>query len=221
LFCLTEEEQAIARGIAPDTASFLLTHHAVVRADPPGFAGRSGILFFGGFMAGAGSPNEDTVRFVVREVLPHLWAYDPDLVFHVVGADPTEAVRALSSDRVRIVGFVDDPEPWFDQTLVHVAPVRFGAGLKLKFVDTMAAGQPFVTSTVGAEGFGLGALTPLLVADEPQEIADRVRNLCADQAVWEEAQRELLALAGMRFGRDRFRHELVDAMSHVGVAPPA
>jgi hypothetical protein len=107
-----------------------------------------------------------------------------------------------------------------DRSRVHVSPLRFGAGVKQKLIDTMAAGLPFVTTTVGAEGLGLGELAPLLVADEPADLAALIHKLYADADRWGRAQDGLLSIAGDRFGRERFRRTLVEAMSHVGVAPP-
>ena len=220
-WCVTEEEEAVLSSFAPSTARFPLAYFAEARSDPPGFASRTDLLFFAGFLAGAGSANEDAVLQVVEEIMPRLWKQDAALKLHVVGADPTPAVRALDSELVNVVGHVDDPRLWLDRTLVHVAPMRFGSGLKLRFVETIAAGLPLVTSTVGAEGLGLAELTGALVADDPDAQASRVLDLITDRSRWEEVQRRVIAVAGERFSRERFRSDLVEAMSHLGVAPPA
>jgi glycosyltransferase involved in cell wall biosynthesis len=178
-------------------------------------------LFFAGFLAGAGSANEDAVLYVVDEIMPRLWKHDPTLKLHVVGADPTPAVRSLDNELVDVVGHVADPRAWLDRTLVHVAPMRFGSGLKLRFVETIAAGQPLVTSSVGAEGLALGQLSGALVADDADAQASLVLDLITNRSRWEEVQSGVLAVAAERFSRERFRSDLVEAMSYVGVAPPA
>jgi hypothetical protein len=220
-WCVTAEEEAVLSSVAPSTARFPLTYFAEARSDPPGFASRSDLLFFAGFLAGAGSANEDAVLQVVEEIMPRVWKHDAALKLHVVGAEPTPAVRALDSELVNVVGHVEDPRLWLDRTLVHVAPMRFGSGLKLRFVETIAAGLPLVTSTVGAEGLGLAELTGALVADDPDAQASRVLDLITDRSRWEEVQRRVIAVATERFSRERFRSDLVEAMSHLGVAPPA
>ena len=130
-------------------------------------------------------------------------------------------MQSLDSELIDVGGYVADPRTWLDRTLVHVAPMRFGSGLKHRFVETIAAGQPLVTSSVGAEGLGLEALTPVLVADDPDGQASLVWDLISDRSRWEDAQRGVLAVAAERFSRERFRSDLVEAMSHLGVAPPA
>jgi O-antigen biosynthesis protein len=220
-WCVTAEEEAVLSAVAPSTARFPLAYFAATRSQSPGFATRHDLLFFGGFFAGAGSANEDAVLYVVGEIMPRLWKRDAELKLHVVGADPTPAVRSLDSELVNVVGHVEDPRPWLDRTLVHVAPMRYGSGLKLRFVETMAAGQPLVTSSVGAEGLGLADLAAALVADDADAQASRVWELISDRSRWEEMQRGVVAVAAERFSRERFRADLVEAMSRLGVAPPA
>ncbi len=220
-WCVTAEEEAVLSAVAPSTARFPLAYFAAVASEPPGFAERHDLLFFAGFLAGAGSANEDAVLYVVDEIMPRLWKHDPTLKLHVVGADPTPAVRSLDNELVDVVGHVADPRAWLDRTLVHVAPMRFGSGLKLRFVETIAAGQPLVTSSVGAEGLALGQLSGALVADDADAQASLVLELITNRSRWEEVQSGVLAVAAERFSRERFRSDLVEAMSYVGVAPPA
>jgi len=155
----------------------------------------------------------------VREVMPHVWAHAPG-AFQVVGADPTPVVRALASDDVIIVGLVPDPGEWLQRARVHVSPLRFGAGLKLRFVDTMAAGLPFVTTTIGAEDLGLSPeLTRLLVADGMVELAELALRLDRDEALWTDVSAQLRAIARDRYSFAAFGASVHDAMLHAGFPP--
>ena len=145
----------------------------------------------------------------------------PDVGLNVVGADMDDAVRALEGPRVRIVGYVDEPAEWLARARLLVNPMRFGAGLKQKFLDSLAAGLPFVTTTVGAEGFPLGEFRGSLVADDPAGLTDLLDRLYTDRDEWERVQSHLLELAMTRFDRASFQRTLLEAMTHVGVAPPA
>jgi glycosyltransferase involved in cell wall biosynthesis len=175
-------------------------------------------VYFGGFMAGPGSPNEDAVLYLARDVLPLIREREPDVVLYVVGADPTPAVLALESAHIRVVGYVEDPRAWLDRVRVHLVPMRFGAGLKQKLVDTMAAGLPFVATPVAAEGLRLGRLAPLAVADTPQGLAELTVALYQDANRWTDAQRQVRQLAP-RHGRRRFRRALARALSRAGIGP--
>ena len=221
VFVVSDEEARFAAEVAPGTPAFVLPGIVEAVPEPPGFDARSDLLFFGGFLAGSASPNEDALSYLVHEVLPLFWEEHPDVSLNVVGADMGDSVRALEGPRVRIVGYVEDPADWLSRARVHVNPMRYGAGLKQKFLDSLAAGLPFVTTTVGAEGFPLGALRDSLVADDPARLARAIGRLYTDRAEWERAQAHLLELAVTRFDRASFQRTLLEAMTCVGVAPPA
>jgi glycosyltransferase involved in cell wall biosynthesis len=220
VFAVSDEEKEFIGEVAHGVPTFVLPHWIEPVRHPAGFHDRRDLLFFGGFLAGAGSPNEDALLHLVRDVLPIVWERDPELRLHVVGADPTPAVEALQSERINVVGYVEDPAEWLARTRVHVSPMRFGSGIKIKLLDTIAAGLPFVTTAVGAEGLPLGPLRPNLVAEEPVALADLVHALYTDEQLWGRAQRGLLDIARNSFDRGTFRRTLVEAMSHLGVLPP-
>jgi O-antigen biosynthesis protein len=219
VFCVSEHEAAFARE-QTDVPVHVLSTYVDVLDRSPGFEERDGVVFFGGFMAGPGGPNEDAAVRLVDEVMPHLWEAFPDLRLEIVGANPTLAVRELQRPLIDVVGFVPDPAERLSRSRVHVHPLRLGAGIKLKLIDTMAAGVPFVTTPTGAEGLGLGDLEDVLVADSPENLARLALDLYGDPELWKRVQAELLKLVQQRFGRDEFRRTLVEAFGQLGVAPP-
>lgn len=220
VFAVSEEEKEFIGEVAHGVPTFVLPHWIEPVARPAGFSERSDLLFFGGFLAGPGSPNEDALLHLVADVMPILWERDPELRLHVVGADPTPAVEALHGERVNVVGYVEDPAEWLARTRVHVSPMRYGSGIKLKLLDTIAAGLPFATTPVGAEGLPLGSMRSALVAEEPAALAELVHALYTDERLWARAQRGLLDVARSTFDRGTFRRTLAEAMSHLGVLPP-
>ena len=219
VLCVSEPEAEYARTFTGVPVRVLPTYVTAL-AEPPGFAERAGIVFFGGFFAGSGGPNEDAAVRLVEDLLPGLRAQDPELELAIVGANPTPRVRELQGPHVDVVGFVPDPLERLSRARVHVHPLRFGAGIKLKLIDTMAAGLPFVTTPTGAEGLGLGRLEDVLVARSDEELTQVALRLYRDRELWERVQSELLELVRERFGREAFRRTLVDAFVDVGVAPP-
>lgn len=220
IFCMSEEEASVLQGLAPGVRCHRLPDAVDAASPVPPRAGREGLLFFGGFMAGAGSPNEDAVVHLVDDVLPGLRVSHPDVTLDVVGARPTDRVIARASERVRVTGQVPDPSPWLARARVHVAPLRYGAGVKRKLLDSMAMGLPFVTTPVGAEGIGLGPLERLVVGETPDELAHLTARLLDDDDRWEHVQQGLLTVLRDRFGTARFRRVLIDAMADLGLAPP-
>jgi GT2 family glycosyltransferase len=219
ILCVSEEEAAFARARSNAPVFVLPTYVSPPNRTRP-FEERSGVVFFGGFLAGPGGPNEDAAVRLVEDVMPLLWEEMPELTLDVIGANPTLRVRDLQQPHVDIVGFVPDPAERLSAARVHVHPLRYGAGIKLKLIDTMAAGLPFVTTPIGAEGLGLGDLEDLVVADDDRELARLALELYRDRDLWQHVQHRLRVLVSRRFGRETFRETIVEAFAHVGVAPP-
>lgn len=124
---------------------------------------RKNLLFVGGF---AHEPNVDAVVWFVQEILPKVLSYLPEVVLQVIGSNPPEKIKELASDHVVIRGFVseEDLEKAYLETRIVVVPLRFGAGMKGKVIESLYYQIPVVTTNVGAQG--------LLEYDEVMRVKD-------------------------------------------------
>lgn len=113
--------------------------------------------------------NEDAILFFLDSILPLIEREVPNCVLFIVGASPSREVAARASERVKVTGFVESLSWYFEHCHVAVAPLRFGAGIKIKVLETLAAGMPTICTDVGAEGVRADA--NLFVSNEPAEIS--------------------------------------------------
>jgi O-antigen biosynthesis protein len=148
----------------------------------PGFEHREGLLFVGSYTH---APNEDAAVWLSREVLPLVHKALPDVPLYLAGSFPTEAVLALASPDVTVLGWVPDLADLYHQSRLFVAPLRFGAGMKGKVGESLAYGLPVVTTTVGAEGMDLVNRESAIIADDAQALADAVVEAYADVHLWQ------------------------------------
>ncbi|SHE65615.1 glycosyltransferase [Streptoalloteichus hindustanus] len=219
--CVSEDEARWVRQVAPGTPVHVACYPIDVPGDVPGLERREGLVFFGGFDNTPRTPNEFAVLELANDVLPVLRDRHPGLRLRVVGADPSPAVRALSGPLTDVLGRVPDPRPWLSTGRLHVVPMRYGAGVKIKFVDSMAAGLPFVTTPVGGEGLHLGWTARHLVAESAAEMVELCDRLLRDDVLWTEVQQALLDICRTRFSPEHFRDNMSAVMVDCGVLPPA
>jgi GT2 family glycosyltransferase len=217
--CVSEEEAHWARRVAPAASVHVACYPATVPSSVPGMASRSDLVFFGSFDSSPRTPNEFAVLELVDEVLPPLRERHPDLRLRIVGADPSPAVLALDSAEVEVVGKVPDPRPLLESALLHVVPMRYGAGVKIKFVDSMSAGLPFVTTPVGGEGLHLGWTARHLIGSSPAELVEKCHVLLTDSALWTDVQQELVEICRTRFSPERFASAMGDVLTACAVPP--
>ncbi|HEY7916408.1 MAG TPA: glycosyltransferase [Acidimicrobiales bacterium] len=156
------------------------------RCDPgkAGFAERSDAVFVAGWMAGGDSPNADAVRWLAKEVMPRLEETAPDLVIQVTGSAPPMDLLRLQSKHLRFIGEIPDLAALLDVSRVAIAPIRYGAGVKLKVVDALARGLPVVATANGSEGLCQSWRVGVAVADDPSEFAAQLSSIANDPATW-------------------------------------
>lgn len=146
-------------------------------------------------------PNVDGLLWFLEAVWPTLTQRDPSLRLRVAGRgqDPRLLAWAARDPRVELLGFVDDLEPLFAKSRVLVAPIRVGAGIKVKVLTGLARGIPTVTTAVGAEGVDLVPGRHVAIADTPAEQVRAIEALLDDEATWARLSREGRAQVEARY----------------------
>jgi glycosyltransferase involved in cell wall biosynthesis len=127
-------------------------------------------------------PNEDAVLHFVNTILPRIRSEVPETTFTVVGRNPTPRLREIAerAGGVTVTGTVDDVRPSIAEAAVYVVPLRAGGGTRLKIFEALAMGRPVVSTTVGAEGLGIGPGRHYVCADDPAGFAGAIVSLLRD-----------------------------------------
>ncbi|PIK73510.1 glycosyl transferase, partial [Methylobacterium frigidaeris] len=128
-------------------------------------------------------PNVDAALWLVDAVMPEIEALGGALPCLLVGSDMPDSLRSLQRHEVDPVGHVADLAALFDRVRLTVAPLRFGAGVKGKVLDSLAAGIPCVCTPAAAEGMDLPHQLLDLVAATPDGLARSIRALHDDEAL--------------------------------------
>lgn len=149
-------------------------------------------------------PNQEAVHWFLEEVWPRVRARWPQACFSVVGARPSESLRALARRQpgARVVGAVPAMSPWLGQASLAVCPLRSGSGIQNKVLEALSTGTPVVATALANRGVGAEPGHHLLVADSAPEFAEAVCRLLGDAAL-----RARLGQAGRALVEARFRWE--------------
>lgn len=202
---VTDDDRQILHTLLPDLPLFVLPNvHEIFPPADASLANANSMLFVGGFLH---EPNVDAMLYFCRDVLPKIKAQVPDAHLTIVGSSPPTSIQDLSSDFIEVTGFVPDTAPYLTKSFVSIAPLRYGAGMKGKIGEALAHGLPVVTTSVGAEGFGLTPGEDILVGDTAEDFARHVEHLFQDREL-----HERIRLAGWEFIRSRYSLEAVEQM---------
>jgi glycosyltransferase involved in cell wall biosynthesis len=142
---------------------------APLSEDPVDPAKRTDLLFVGGFNH---PPNADGLNWFMEDVFPSVLDNIPDLRIHIVGSKMPDEIRDLASNSVVVHGFISDEEleDLYSRIRMSVVPLRFGAGMKGKVLESLYYGVPLITTSIGAEGIP-GSSDAMFVADDADEMS--------------------------------------------------
>jgi glycosyltransferase involved in cell wall biosynthesis len=153
------------------------------------------VLFIGGFRH---PPNVDAVLWFERCVWPSVLAQVPEARWRIIGSAVPPEVLALNGPAgIDVVGFVTSTAPFLEEAQVSIAPLTYGAGMKGKVSEALAAGVPVVTTQWGAQGFSRGRGEAFLVADDATAFASAVVQVLTDPGL-----RARLSTAGPAVARE-------------------
>lgn len=213
---VSAEEQAYVHKLSPGAKVHVVPTLHDVASEPPPLEGRADALFIGNFHHYA---NEDAMVSFTRDTWPLIRRRVPGARLWIVGALPTPRVLDLAAEDIVVTGYVPSLEPYLRRCRAFVAPLRFGAGVKGKVLESLGRGLPAVLSPIAAEGMFIAHGRNALVADGPEAFADAVARLCADDALWLRLSREGIDTVRRHFSFDAARERVAAFLRAAFEAP--
>jgi O-antigen biosynthesis protein len=176
------------------------------------FKNREGLLFFGSFFAGAGSPNEDAVLYFVREIFPEIHKI-LGCKLYIVGSNPTQSIKDIASASIEVVGYVEDPGQYFNNCRVNVVPTRFAAGIPLKLLQAMSYGTPSVVSKLMADQLSLLDNNQVIIANNASDFSEKIVRLYSDEELWKTINKSSLSFVKDNLSKSRMKGKLKDIIT--------
>jgi sugar transferase (PEP-CTERM/EpsH1 system associated) len=145
--------------------------------------------------------NVSMVVQLFERIMPNIWSKRPDVKLWIVGKDPTQEIKDMAAHpNITVTGTVPDLRPFMQRATIAVAPLTYGAGMQFKVIESMACSTPVVATPLA-----VSALTDVvydqdvLVAQEPQDFADKVIRLLDDAR-----QRQIVGESGRCYVEQHF-----------------
>lgn len=205
VIAVSEDDKRLLQRELPNTQIEVIPNIHAVPAFPGHKRRRHGeLVFVGGFKH---SPNVDAMHYFCRDVMPLITAACPESRLKIIGSNPPQDVHALANAHIEVLGYVPETAPHLESAYISVAPLRYGGGMKGKVGEAMSYGLPVVTTSFGAEGFGLQPGRDLLVGDSAVAFAAQVIALLNNTDL-----HALIARRGYDFIRRNYSVPVVERM---------
>ncbi|MCL2742588.1 MAG: glycosyltransferase family 4 protein [Planctomycetaceae bacterium] len=127
--------------------------------------------------------NQDAVYYFIKDIFPLIAKKRPDATFCVIGRNPPEKFLQLQTAKIKFLGGVADIRVPLKEGAVEVVPLRIAGGSRLKILEAFAAKIPVVSTSIGAEGLEIEDGKNIVLADTPEDFADKAVALLDDEAL--------------------------------------
>ena len=134
------------------------------------------IIFYGAMNR---MENHDAALWFIENVFNEL---DSSFKFIIIGNAPASELLKYKSDRIQVLGFVEDTAPYFSEALCMVVPLIIGAGIKIKVLEGLSAGMPVLTNDIGIEGIPAQKDADYLHCISPQDYISGINKLVSDKS---------------------------------------
>lgn len=123
--------------------------------------------------------NIDAVEYFLSTFHEQLKLEIKNYRFIIAGANPPKSIieKYENDEAVYITGFIDDPSEIFNISHISVVPLRLGAGIKVKTLESLYMGLPTIATDVGAEGIYLGDSNGLYVENNEDLFLEKILSV--------------------------------------------
>ncbi len=177
IVAISGEDASVFASLAPDASIVTFPSPVTPAATNTGNArsprGRS-ILFIGSKT----SHNVDGLLWFFEEVWAGVKQRHPSATLDVVGSVCEEISGQYTG--VNRHHIVKDLAQVAQRAAFAINPIRSGSGLKIKMLDYLAHGLPFVTSPLGVQGFPRNGAEPFIICNDASSFCEAVNLLLAD-----------------------------------------
>ncbi|MCL5991889.1 MAG: glycosyltransferase, partial [Bacteroidetes bacterium] len=144
---------------------------------PKRFTQRKDILFAGKLDIWA---NVLMIRDIVKNIFPIIQLEIPDCKLNIVGANPSNEIKSLESETIKIHANVPEMVPFLQNARVFLHPHVGGSGIQNKIIEAMACGCPIVTTTTGIQGIQATHGKDVMIGISHQELGEHTIKLLKD-----------------------------------------
>ena len=122
-------------------------------------------------------PNVQSALFLIEEIMPEVWKHRPQTNLLISGANPVQKLKQLQSDRVTVLGWIEDIRTSYSRSKIFIAPMLIGSGLQNKLLEAMAMKLPCISSELANRSLEAQEGESILIGSDKTEYAGHILDL--------------------------------------------
>jgi glycosyltransferase involved in cell wall biosynthesis len=124
------------------------------------------------------TPNQEGLLWFLENVWPHILKTCKNTILHIAGRNaPQWLIPKIAKHNVMFHGEVPNAYTFMQNAGIMIVPLLSGSGMRVKIIEGMAMGKAIVSTTIGAEGIDVENGKEILIADKPDDFAQKIISL--------------------------------------------
>lgn len=125
-------------------------------------------------------PNQEGIRWFVKEIWPSIAQKFPKVVCKIAGRHMPKDILAYSDSRLQIEGEVPNARAFIKGLDLTIVPLRSGSGVRIKVLESMANGIPVIATAIGYEGVNAVSGTSIMEANNADAFVSAIEELMSN-----------------------------------------
>lgn len=163
-----DEDSIYFKKLAPK--STILTTYTSFKYTPTNYVGTHNILY----LSGNSIFNTNGIRWFIDQILPKLSHKIPDVCLMIGGGISNALKEYHNHPNIKLCGYIDDTDSFFNSGDVFINPTYQGTGLKIKTFEGIAHGKVVLSHPHSTIGIYNRANAPLISSDNPEKWAAEI-----------------------------------------------
>lgn len=191
--CISKEEKSFFERACKDVefhhiSHFLESKFSEVKKD-------TDIIF-----VGSDNPfNRDGMICFLEKIMPYL---DDIYKIKIIGRVNEHLEKYKNRFKnIEFINYVENLEEIYSKSKISICPLQGGTGLKIKVVESLSYGVPVVSTKYGIVGMD-SKYNGCLVVDEPQDFANKIKNILKDDQMYKNIQNEAKEYFAENFSKE-------------------
>ncbi len=133
--------------------------------------------------AGGHPPNVEGLEWFLNNIWNIILSEHPNTTLNIIGNWSQSEIRKYRKiPNLNFLGFVKDLGVTFDGA-ISIVPILSGSGIRMKILDAVNYGSPFISTTVGALDMGFIDGRDCYIADSVTDFAKKLSELIANPSL--------------------------------------
>lgn len=155
IITVTEEDKNHLFRIGVPKQKISMLPAIIIKSKPTNitpFAERENSIMYVGTMSW--NANIDGLLYFLKNIYPQIKTQIPNIKFYIIGKNPPEEIIKYSymDSSIVVPGYVENLQGYYNKCKLFTVYLRYGSGIKIKILETLAMGLPVISNPIGLEG---------------------------------------------------------------------